>query len=71
MISGDVLVAFELAHLLIFLVAMCYVATGIATTVELTATNARWDKVQFAPVESALEEPVDPREVQFKIYQSY
>ena len=67
-IEGYVLVAFELAHLLIFLVALIYVATGLWAMLALSETKTRWDKVQFQTVEQVSKEG-NPANVQCKIFQ--
>lgn len=68
LIEGYVLVAFELAHLLIFLVALTYVGSGLWAMLSLSTTKKRWDKVQFQTVEQVSKEG-DPANVQCKIFQ--
>ena len=50
------LVSFELAHILIFIVAMVYVATAVVVVLTLRKTKRRWDIVQFQDVDSVIEE---------------
>jgi hypothetical protein len=62
-----ILVAFELAHILIFLVAMTYVASAILVVVAMRRTRQQWDQVQFQDVKVLLDEG-DERKIQCKIY---
>lgn len=67
-IDDTILVAFELAHLLIFIVAMVYVGTGLVAVRALRQTKIRWDTVQFETVE-AIVNGGDRLKIQCKIFQ--
>jgi hypothetical protein len=49
-------VAFEMAHILIFLVAMVYVVTAAFLIHALERTKRSWDAVQYDSVEAMLKE---------------
>ena len=66
-IEPFILVAFELSHLLIFLVAVVYILIAVVVVSVLRQTRVRWDRVQIQEVEDIIAEK-DEHKVNVKIF---